>query len=305
MSKRDYYEVLGVARTASDEELKKAYRRLAMKHHPDRNESGNKDAEASFKEAKEAYEVLTDKAKRSTYDQRGHAAFEHGMGGGGAGPGFADVGDSWGESLALTACGVAARGADEPDRAVALFDEAVRIAGARHPVVAGLALVAAGYAHLDRGDLSGAEGCAWQAAALLGGLDLEPQAAVGAKVLLAQVLRRRGEPAAALAELDLALAASSAPALLFPLRQARAHRAGTLLDLGRPVEALAAAREAVATTGQDVRSEVLALRALGAALRACGQPEPGRVALVHALEVARSTGMTSEVATTERLLAGV
>ena len=96
MSKRDYYEVLGVARNASDEELKKAYRRCAMKHHPDRN-TGDKEAEAAFKECKEAYEVLSDGGKRRLYDQHGHAAFEHGMGGGNAGPGFHDVGDIFGD----------------------------------------------------------------------------------------------------------------------------------------------------------------------------------------------------------------
>ena len=96
MSKRDYYEVLGVARNANDEDLKKAYRRCAMKHHPDRN-PGNKEAEAAFKECKEAYEVLSDGGKRRLYDQHGHAAFEHGMGGGNAGPGFHDVGDIFGD----------------------------------------------------------------------------------------------------------------------------------------------------------------------------------------------------------------
>ena len=96
MSKRDYYEVLGVARNASEEDLKKAYRRCAMKHHPDRN-PGNKEAEAAFKECKEAYEVLSDGGKRRMYDQHGHAAFEHGMGGGNAGPGFHDVGDIFGD----------------------------------------------------------------------------------------------------------------------------------------------------------------------------------------------------------------
>ena len=98
MSKRDYYEVLGVARNAGDEELKKAYRRAAMKHHPDRN-PGDKAAEAAFKECKQAYEVLSDGGKRRMYDQHGHAAFEHGMGGGNAGPGFggADMGDIFGD----------------------------------------------------------------------------------------------------------------------------------------------------------------------------------------------------------------
>ena len=96
MSKRDYYEVLGVERDASEEDLKKAYRRCAMKHHPDRN-PGDHASEAAFKECKEAYEVLSDGGKRRMYDQHGHAAFEHGMGGGNAGPGFHDVGDIFGD----------------------------------------------------------------------------------------------------------------------------------------------------------------------------------------------------------------
>jgi len=96
MAKRDYYEILGVSRSATEEELKKAYRRSAMKHHPDRN-PGDAAAEAAFKEAKEAYEVLSDGGKRRMYDQHGHAAFEHGMGGGGAGPAGADMGDIFGD----------------------------------------------------------------------------------------------------------------------------------------------------------------------------------------------------------------
>lgn len=160
-----------------------------------------------------------------------------------------------------------------------------------------------GYAHLDRGDLAGAEGCARRAGAVLAGLDLEPSAALGARVLYAQVLRRRGELPAALAELDAALADGQSPALLFPRRQALAHRAGTLLELGRRDEALAAAREAVATPSEDVRSQVLALRALGSALRACGQAGEAAAALQRALEVARSTGQRSEVAASERALA--
>lgn len=94
--KRDYYEVLGVARNASEDDLKKAYRRCAMKHHPDRN-PGDAQSEAAFKEAKEAYEVLSDGGKRRIYDQHGHAAFEHGMGGGGPGFGHADMGDIFGD----------------------------------------------------------------------------------------------------------------------------------------------------------------------------------------------------------------
>src|ERR1700754_255461 len=81
MSKRDYYEVLGVARTANEAELKAAFRKLAMQHHPDRN-PGDKDCEHRFKECNEAYEVLRDADKRAAYDRFGHAAFEHGGGGG-------------------------------------------------------------------------------------------------------------------------------------------------------------------------------------------------------------------------------
>ena len=95
MSKRDYYDVLGVARNASDEDLKKAYRRLAMKLHPDRNPD-DASAEAAFKEAKEAYEMLSDANKRRAYDAQGHAAFEHGTGGGG-GQSSADINDIFGD----------------------------------------------------------------------------------------------------------------------------------------------------------------------------------------------------------------
>jgi len=96
MSKRDYYEVLGVERNASEADLKKAYRRLAMKFHPDRNPD-SKEAEANFKEAKEAYEVLSDARKRAAYDQFGHAGVDSSMGGGGPDMGGAGFGDIFGD----------------------------------------------------------------------------------------------------------------------------------------------------------------------------------------------------------------
>ncbi len=106
MAKRDYYEVLGVAKNASDEDIKKAYRKLAMKHHPDRNQGdAAKAAEEKFKETKEAYEMLSDAKKRAAYDQFGHAGVDPNMGAGrpgGAGAenfgGFAEAfGDIFGD----------------------------------------------------------------------------------------------------------------------------------------------------------------------------------------------------------------
>src|SRR5688572_11015878 len=104
MAKKDYYETLGVARNASEADIKKAYRRLAMKLHPDRNP--DKTAEAQFKEAKEAYEILSDAQKRAAYDQFGHAGVDPsaaaGAGGfystGGSGASFSDIfGDVFGD----------------------------------------------------------------------------------------------------------------------------------------------------------------------------------------------------------------
>jgi len=104
MAKRDYYETLGVPKNASDDDIKKAYRKLAMKHHPDRNQGDDaKKSEEKFKEAKEAYEMLTEPQKRAAYDQYGHAGVDPNMGrGGGAGGegmgGFAEAfGDIFGD----------------------------------------------------------------------------------------------------------------------------------------------------------------------------------------------------------------
>ncbi|MDX1915758.1 MAG: molecular chaperone DnaJ [Methylophilus sp.] len=94
-AKKDYYEVLGVNKDASEEEIKKAYRKLAMKHHPDRNPDNPK-AEEQFKEAKEAYEMLSDEQKRAAYDQYGHAGVDPSMGAG-AGAGFGGFSDAFGD----------------------------------------------------------------------------------------------------------------------------------------------------------------------------------------------------------------
>ena len=99
MAKRDFYEVLGVPKNASDDEIKKAYRKLAMKHHPDRNQGdAAKGAEEKFKEAKEAYEMLSDPQKKAAYDQYGHAGVDPNMrGGGGGAEGFEGFSGAFGD----------------------------------------------------------------------------------------------------------------------------------------------------------------------------------------------------------------
>lgn len=98
MSKRDYYEILGVSKDVSEKDLKKAYRRVAMKHHPDRNPD-DKESEEKFKEASEAYEILSDSQKRGAYDQYGHAGVDGSAGGfgGGAGAGAGNFSDIFGD----------------------------------------------------------------------------------------------------------------------------------------------------------------------------------------------------------------
>ena len=98
MAKRDYYEILGVPKNASEEDIKKAYRKLAMKHHPDRNQGDSSSvAEEKFKEAKEAYEMLSDAQKRGAYDQYGHAGVDPNRGGGPGAEGFGGFAEAFGD----------------------------------------------------------------------------------------------------------------------------------------------------------------------------------------------------------------
>ena len=113
MAKRDYYEVLGVPKNATDDDIKKAYRKLAMKHHPDRNQGdGAKKAEERFKEAKEAYEMLSDAQKRAAYDQYGHAGVDPNMAGRGGpgGEGFGGFAEAFGDIFGDIFGGAAAGG---------------------------------------------------------------------------------------------------------------------------------------------------------------------------------------------------
>ncbi|MDL0431635.1 molecular chaperone DnaJ [Marinobacter sp. TBZ242] len=115
MAKRDYYEILGVSRDADEKEVKRAYRKLAMKYHPDRNPD-DEDADHKFKEASEAYEILADSSKRAAYDQFGHAGVDGSAGGGfggGGGASFSDIfGDVFGDIFGGGGRGRTTRGAD-------------------------------------------------------------------------------------------------------------------------------------------------------------------------------------------------
>ena len=129
--KRDYYEVLGVSRSCGDEDLKKAYRKLALKYHPDKN-PGDKEAEERFKEIGEAYQILADPERRSRYDRFGHAAFEQGgFGGFDFGGGFEDIigdlfGDFFGTGRGRSGRTRARRGQDLQYQLEVTFEEAAR-----------------------------------------------------------------------------------------------------------------------------------------------------------------------------------
>lgn len=145
-AKQDYYELLGVSRTSTQEEMKKAYRKLAMKYHPDRN-PGDKDAEAKFKEISEAYDVLKDDQKRAAYDRFGHQAFESGMGGG-AHPGAQGFGFDFSDILeemfagmggARRSAEVSLRGSDIRYNAEITLEEAFNGANPRFKYMTALA----------------------------------------------------------------------------------------------------------------------------------------------------------------------
>jgi class 3 adenylate cyclase/tetratricopeptide (TPR) repeat protein len=218
---------------------------------------------------------------------------------------FVTLGDTWGQSMALTARGAALRGAGRHDEATETLARAVETsAAAAHPVTGALALGLLGYCRLDLGDPEGARGAAERALATLAGMDLEPGALVGLRVLLAQSLRATGRLHDALALLREAEQHRDG-SLLFPRRQAMAHLAGALLEAERPRDALDAAHAALAVPAEDVRSRVVALRVLAGCLGAAGDGPAAAAALRQAVAVARSTQQVSERDTTEQALAAL
>jgi class 3 adenylate cyclase/tetratricopeptide (TPR) repeat protein len=218
---------------------------------------------------------------------------------------FRDMGDTWGQALAGVAQGAAFRGYGRYDEATATLSEAVRLSEeAQHPVIGALALGVLGYCRLDLGDVDGAQAAAERALAALAGMDLEPAALVGLRVLLAQTLRARGRLPDALTLLREAEACRDA-SLVFPRRQALAHLAGTLREAGEHREALAVANTAMHVPAEDVRSRVVALRALAQCLSVTGDAPAARAAVRSAVALASSTEMRSELPTSERALAAL
>ena len=218
---------------------------------------------------------------------------------------FRELGDTWGQAMALVAHGAALRGYGRYDDATDVLSQAVRLSeDAQHPVIGALALGVLGYCRLDLGDVDGAQAAAERALAALAGMDLEPAALVGLRVLLAQALRARGRLADALLLLREAERCRDG-SLVFPRRQALAHLAGALREAGDHRDALAVANDALHVPAEDVRSRVVALRVLAQCLAANGDAPAAEVAVRAAVALASATEMRSELATSERALSAL
>ncbi|HET7529610.1 MAG TPA: adenylate/guanylate cyclase domain-containing protein [Mycobacteriales bacterium] len=213
---------------------------------------------------------------------------------------FRDLGDTWGQAMALVAQGAALRGYGRHDDATVALTRSVRLSEeAQHPVVGALALGVLGYCRLDVGDVDGAQAAAERALAALAGMDLEPAALVGLRVLLAQALRAQGRLGDALTLLHDAEACREG-SLVFPRRQALAHLAGALHEAGELRQALQVANDAMQVPAEDVRSRVVALRVLAQCLASCGDDPAARVAVRQAVSLSSATEMRSELAASRR-----
>ena len=218
---------------------------------------------------------------------------------------FASIDDAWGVSLAFVAQGMAAQARGRTEDAAARLRAAISLSeAAKQPSTLDLSLTALAWTSYWARDLRTAEEAARAAIDLAHQMGLAPHAEIGSRVVLALVDRARGSLDAAVAALAaIAETGPEQPTFLFPMRQALAHYAGTLLESGRPVEALAAAERAVATPAEDVRSRVISLRALGSALRANGRYDEAEAALRAALAEATATEQAQERPATEQALA--
>ena len=219
---------------------------------------------------------------------------------------FVELNETWGQTLALVARGAALRAANDHGHATECLQEAFELSVRTGQLVTGaLALGVLGYCRLDVGDLDAAASAAEQALAAITGLDLRPAAQIGPRVLLAQVMRARGELPTALRLLREAEAAQEAGSLVFPRRQALAHLAGALLETGDVRAALTTAQRAIAVPAEDVRSRVVALRVLAQCLARAGDVPAASTAARQAVALAGSTEMRSEVVASEKLAAAL
>jgi tetratricopeptide (TPR) repeat protein len=233
--------------------------------------------------------------KITTALQQSSAAYEE----------FHRLGDSWGECMASIASAVALRGAGRQRKAIRRLEHAIELATKGHnPLPAALATVTIGYCRLDLGDAVAAEAAARSALQRTEGLDLKPGALVALRVLLAQALRARGETSEAVELLREAQVVEDA-SLAFPRRQALAHLAGVLLELGEPAEALHVAHQAMKVPAQDVRSRIVALRVLGSCLAANGDLPAGQFALRQAVALSGATEMRGELTASQKALAAL
>jgi class 3 adenylate cyclase/tetratricopeptide (TPR) repeat protein len=215
---------------------------------------------------------------------------------------FKALNDSWGQCLASIASAAALRGVGRPRKAIRRLEHATQLASkGRHPLPGALAMAAIGYCRLDLHDPVGALVAADRALASVEALDVRPAALVGMRVLRAQAMRARGETEAAIALLREAQLVDDG-SLAFPRRQALAHLAGGLLELGEPAEALDVAHQAMAQPAQDLRSRIVALRVLGACLAATGDAPAGRVAVRQAVALSESTEMRAELTASRKAL---
>lgn len=219
---------------------------------------------------------------------------------------FQALEDPWGEVLALAALGIALRGLGRHPEATEVLRRAIGLVdGTTTPLTGLIAMSALGTVSLERGDLASAELATAQAEALLARITLSPGAHVAVTVLRGQLSRANGDLAGAEALLLAAAAVEDRDAMLFPRRQTLAHLAGVRLERGDVAGARAAASEALMTPAEDIRSRVLALRALGSVRKAEGNVRGAKAAWQEALAVAQSSEASAERETTQRLLDSV
>ena len=217
---------------------------------------------------------------------------------------YEGIADAWGRAISLIASALAERGAGNGDLAIEQLLAAVAMGEEQNaPLARGVGLVFLAWCHYDDRNLDAAERTADAALDVAQELGLAAHAEIGTRVLIALVHRARGDLETALKILGEIADSPQQPTLLFPMRQAMAHYAGTLLDSGRADEAVAVAERALTVPAEDVRSRVIALRALGAARAAAGDLEGGEAALRAALAASEETEQRLERDTTERVLA--